>query len=45
MVSIDEVLQLAIELGASDVHFTVGVPPILRVNGRLMATNYPVLTP
>ena len=45
MVSIDEILQLAIETGASDVHLTVGVPPIFRVNGRLMATNYPVLTP
>jgi len=33
--SIDELLELAVELGASDLHVTPGVPPVARVNGRL----------
>ena len=30
---------------ASDVHITVGVPPKVRANGRLVAMDFPVLTP
>ena len=30
-----EILKLAIDSGASDVHLTVASPPIMRVNGRL----------
>lgn len=33
--TIEELLSLAKEKGASDVHVTVGVPPILRLNGEL----------
>ena len=43
MVSIDELLQVAYENGASDVHITVGVPPKYRVNGALLDMNYPRL--
>ncbi|HSG14585.1 MAG TPA: PilT/PilU family type 4a pilus ATPase [Gaiellaceae bacterium] len=32
---LDVVLQRAVDLGASDVHFKVGQPPILRVDGQL----------
>jgi twitching motility protein PilT len=32
---IDSILRAAIEYKASDVHLTVGVPPILRINGDL----------
>lgn len=45
MLSIDEILQVAIEAGASDVHLTVNVPPVMRVHGRLQALNHPVLMP
>ena len=32
---IDELLEKAYELGASDIHLTIGVPPIFRVHGDL----------
>lgn len=34
---IEEILDNAARAGASDVHLTVGLPPIMRVNGRLAA--------
>ncbi len=34
--SIDELLRKAVEIKASDLHITVGVPPILRVRGDLV---------
>ncbi len=34
--SIQELLSLAIEKGASDLHISVGYPPLLRVNGDLV---------
>ena len=45
MVTIEELLKIAKEYEASDVHITVGVPPKMRVNGRLMDMNYPKLMP
>jgi twitching motility protein PilT len=33
---IDSLLKEAVKLGASDLHLTVGVPPILRINGALV---------
>ena len=35
MLKIDEILMMAVEQGASDVHLTVGLPPIFRINGSL----------
>ncbi|MEH7106636.1 type IV pilus twitching motility protein PilT [Bacillus sp. JJ1764] len=32
---IDQILQAAVEYKASDVHITVGVPPVMRINGDL----------
>lgn len=32
---IDLLLRAAVELKASDIHLTVGVPPVLRINGEL----------
>ncbi len=45
MATIEEILYTAKEAGASDVHFTVGVPPKMRVHGNLINMNYPVLVP
>lgn len=45
MPTIDEFLIKALEIGASDLHITVGVPPIVRVNGKLMPLKYPKLMP
>ncbi|MEO0082014.1 MAG: type IV pilus twitching motility protein PilT [candidate division WOR-3 bacterium] len=41
---IDELLRYAVKYGASDLHITVGNPPILRVNGRLKKIPGPALT-
>jgi len=40
-----EILERAIELLASDIHFTVGKPPILRVKGDLLPYGEEELTP
>lgn len=39
----DDLLKIAVEKGASDIHVTVGVPMILRVSGRLCPINDIVL--
>ena len=41
MSKVEEVLTEAKAAGASDVHFTVGIPPKMRVNGDLITMNYP----
>lgn len=39
------VIQAAVHSGASDVHLTVGLPPMFRINGRLHPrSEFPVLT-
>jgi len=43
--NIDDVLRMAAERGASDIHLTAGVPPEIRVDGRLIRTNYDPLRP
>lgn len=43
MVTIEQLLQIAREMQASDIHLTVGLPPRVRVNGELMNLNYPKL--
>ncbi|WP_378956345.1 type IV pilus twitching motility protein PilT [Pelosinus sp. sgz500959] len=40
----DQLLEQAVKKGASDIHITVGVPPILRINGGLVPTDHPSLT-
>ncbi len=45
MISIEELLRTAKEAGASDVHITVGIPPKMRINGTLVAMNYPRILP
>lgn len=41
---INEMLEEVIKRGASDLHITVGVPPVLRVNGVLKRMDQPRLT-
>lgn len=43
--TIEELLTTARDKGASDVHLTVGVPPILRINGELEYLPYEKLLP
>ena len=45
MVDIEEVLKTAKIAGASDVHFTVGIPPKMRVNGKLVNMDFDKLLP
>ncbi|RMG58649.1 MAG: type IV pilus twitching motility protein PilT [Deltaproteobacteria bacterium] len=39
--NIDDVLRVAVKNGASDVHLKVGLPPIFRINGRLVPLKTP----
>lgn len=41
----EALLRSAVERKASDVHITVGVPPVLRLNGSLVRTDTKSLTP
>ena len=43
--TIEQVLRTAVEAGASDVHITVGVPPKMRVNGRLIEMQFERMLP
>ena len=45
MPTIEEIMREAKEAGASDVHITVGIPPKMRVNGKLITMNYPKMMP
>jgi twitching motility protein PilT len=38
-------LSDAIRMGASDLHMTAGVPPMVRVHGEVQPLDYPPLTP
>ena len=44
-VTIDQILTVANQSGASDVHITVGIPPKMRVSGHLQEMNFPRLLP
>jgi len=41
----DALLALTTERGASDLHLKSGRPPMLRINGRIQATDLPALEP
>src|SRR5437868_7048496 len=41
---IDDLLRLVVEWKGSDLHMTVGVPPIIRVDGHLHPTPYERVT-
>lgn len=45
MPTIEEILRVAKDAGASDVHLTVGIPPKMRVNGNLITLDYPKMLP
>ena len=45
MPRIDAFLQLGREQGCSDIHFTVGLPPLVRLDGDLVPLKYRELTP
>ncbi len=45
MIVLNDLLTLVIDSEASDLHLTVGVPPVLRIDGELVQTDLEVLTP
>jgi len=45
LANLQEMLKTMIEKGASDLHLTTGVPPMLRLHGRLTPLDLPPLTP
>lgn len=45
MITINDLLAISKDNGASDLHITVGVPPKCRVNGKLRSIDLPKLTP
>jgi twitching motility protein PilT len=44
-IQMDDLLQVVVDEGASDLHIRVGVPPIIRLHGRLVLLDLPLLTP
>ncbi|MBP7792628.1 MAG: type IV pilus twitching motility protein PilT [Candidatus Goldbacteria bacterium] len=45
MVNIDTLLRIMFEKAASDLHITVGVPPMLRIDGEITPTEFEKLRP
>ena len=45
MTTIQQLLEEMVRRGASDLHLTAGVPPILRIDGDLLRTEHEVLKP
>lgn len=45
MVSMEELLNLMVQRGGSDLHLSVGAPPKIRVDGKLEDAEYDVLQP
>ena len=45
MVSMKDLLTEMTKRGASDLHITIGSPPQLRIDGKLVRTPYEVITP
>ncbi|MFH1374678.1 MAG: type IV pilus twitching motility protein PilT [bacterium] len=44
MVTLRELLEHMVKMGASDLHLTVGAPPVVRVDGKLQRLKYDLLT-
>lgn len=42
---IDSILKLAFDKQASDIHLSVGVPPVMRINGELLKIGQDILLP
>jgi len=42
---IDEILRMAVERKASDIHLTTGLPPMVRVDGEVMPLPYTIMEP
>ncbi|MFN0207528.1 MAG: type IV pilus twitching motility protein PilT [Planctomycetota bacterium] len=45
MISMEELLTLLVQRGGSDLHLTAGSPPRLRIDGKLVVTEFDALVP
>ena len=45
MVSMEELLNLMVQRGGSDLHLSVGAPPKIRIDGKLLDTEHEPLAP
>ncbi len=45
MVGIEELLQIMVQRGGSDLHVTAGSPPKIRIDGSLVSTEHDMLAP
>lgn len=45
MITLRQLLEEMVKLDASDLHLTVGAPPVVRVDGKLIKMAYEVLNP
>ncbi|MBN9502508.1 MAG: type IV pilus twitching motility protein PilT [Armatimonadetes bacterium] len=43
-VHIDEILRMAIDRKASDIHLTVGLPPMIRLDGEIVPLPFTIMT-
>ncbi|MFP4496672.1 MAG: type IV pilus twitching motility protein PilT [Vulcanimicrobiota bacterium] len=43
--TMDDILKTTVARGASDMHLTAGLPPMLRIAGKLVPTEFPRLMP
>ena len=41
---IEDLMEEVVERGGSDLHVSAGLPPYIRINGKLTPTEYPPLT-
>ncbi|MEO0137032.1 MAG: type IV pilus twitching motility protein PilT [candidate division WOR-3 bacterium] len=44
-VTMKQLLEEMVQRNATDLHLTTGAPPMLRIDGELVPTNYEVMTP
>ena len=44
-IAMDDLLQTMVDEAGSDLHLRVGVPPVIRLHGRLVQLDMPALTP
>jgi twitching motility protein PilT len=45
MITLRQLLEDMVKMDASDLHLTVGSPPVTRIDGKLVKTAYDTLTP
>ncbi len=45
MLTMEELLTIMVERGGSDLHLSVGAPPKIRIDGKIIDTEFEILTP